>query len=59
MNWVVIVAGVVGFAATAYGVVALSRRAVRRRRYLDILLAVVAAGAVIALLVAHGDRLLQ
>jgi hypothetical protein len=50
---------VVGFAATAYGVVALSRRAVRRRRYLDILLAVVAAGAVIALLVAHGDRLLQ
>ena len=44
MNWVILIAGVVGLAVAAYGLVALVRNAVRTRRYWDIAIAVAVAG---------------
>lgn len=52
-------AGVVGIVLAGYAFAALTRRAVRDGRYLDLLLAMVVAAAVIVLLLRHGDRLLQ
>ena len=59
VNWVVLIAGIVGLGVAAYGLVALTARAVRSRRYLDIVLAVAVAVATVALLAAFGDRLIR
>lgn len=59
MDWVILIAGVVGLAVAIYGFVTLAIDAVRRRQYLDVVLAAVFAGAVVWLLIAFGDRLLR
>jgi hypothetical protein len=59
MAWLIPLAGVVGLLVAAFGFVALTVDAVRRRQYLDILLAVAVVIVVVALLVAYGDRLLR
>ena len=59
VNWVILIAGVVGLAVAAYGLVALVRNAVRTHRYWDIGIAVVVLAGVVVLLVAFGDRLLR
>ena len=59
VNWVILIAGVVGLAVAAYGLVALVRNAVRTRRYWDIAIAVAVAVGVVVLLIAFGDRLIR
>jgi hypothetical protein len=59
VNWVIVIAGVVGLAVAAYGLVALARNAVRTRRYWDIGIAVAVLAVVVVLLVAFGDRLIR
>jgi uncharacterized membrane protein YeaQ/YmgE (transglycosylase-associated protein family) len=59
MAWLIPIAGIVGLLVAAFGFVALTVDAVRRRQYLDILLAIVVAIVVVSLLVAYGDRLLR
>ena len=59
VNWVILIAGVAGLACAAYGLVALSVNAWRRRRYADIAAAVVVAVATVLLLVAFGDRIVR
>jgi len=59
VNWVVLIAGVVGLLVAGYGLVATVRQAVRTRRYGDIAIALVVIVAVVALLVSFGDRLVR
>jgi len=59
VNWVILIAGIVGLGVAAYGLVALTARAVRRGRYLDIALAVAVAVATMVLLAAFGDRFIR
>ena len=59
VNWVVLIAGVVGLAVAAYGLVAVTTQAVRRRRYADVVLAVALALVTVGLLVAFGDRIIR
>jgi hypothetical protein len=59
VNWVILIAGIVGLGVAAYGLVALTARAVRRRSYLDIVLAVAAAVVTVVLLAAFGDRFIR
>lgn len=59
VNWVILIAGVVGLAVAAYGLVTLVRNAVRTRRYWDVAVAVVVLVGVVVLLVAFGDRLIR
>jgi energy-converting hydrogenase Eha subunit C len=59
VDWVILIAGVAGLLVAGYGLVTLSVRAVRSRRYLDIAMAVAVAVAVVAVLVAFGDRLIR
>jgi hypothetical protein len=59
VNWVVLIAGVAGLLVAVYGLVALTRNALRTRRYADIAVAVAVVVAVVALLVTFGDRLIR
>ena len=59
VNWVILIAGVVGLLVAGYGLVALVRHALRTRRYGDIAIAVVVAVGVVVLLVSFGDRLIR
>jgi len=59
VNWVVLIAGVVGLLVAGYGLVTLVRHALHTRRYGDIAIAVVVAAAVVVLLVSFGDRLIR
>jgi hypothetical protein len=59
VNWVIVIAGVVGLAVAAYGLFALVRNAVRTQRYWDIGIAVAVLACVVVLLVAFGDRLIR
>jgi hypothetical protein len=59
VNWVILIAGVVGLAVAAYGLVALVRDSLRTRRYWDIAIALAVVAGVLVLLVAYGDRLLR
>lgn len=59
MAWVILAAGIVGLLVAAFGFVALTVGAIRRRQYADIPLAVVVVIVVVSLLVAYGDRLLR
>jgi hypothetical protein len=59
VNWVILIAGVVGLAVAAYGLVALVRNALRTRRYWDVGIAVAVLAGVVVLLVAFGDRLVR
>ena len=59
VNWVVLIAGIVGLLVAGYGLVALVRHAVRTRRYWDIAIAAVVAVVVVVLLVGFGDRLIR
>ena len=59
VNWIILIAGVAGLVCAGYGLMALSVNAWRRRRYVDIALALaVAAGTVLAL-IAFGDRVVR
>lgn len=59
MNVVIVVLGAVGLAAAAYFLVDLMRDAVRRRQWLDIVVALAVAVGAVWLLFAYGGRLLQ
>jgi hypothetical protein len=59
VDWVILIAGVVGLLVAGYGLVALVREALRTRRYADIALALIVASAAVALLVTFGDRLVR
>jgi hypothetical protein len=59
MSLIILIAGLAGLAVAGYGFVTLVLDASRRRQYLDILLAVVVALAVVAALILYGDRLLR
>ena len=59
VNWVILIAGVVGLLVAGYGLVTLVRHALRARRYGDIAIALVVAAGVVLLLVSFGDRLIR
>jgi len=59
MNGIIVIAGVLGLACAGYGLVAVSMNAWRRRRYVDVAVAVVAAAATVILLIGFGDRLIR
>lgn len=59
MNVVIIAAGVLGLAVVAYALVDLAVDAVRRRRVVDVGVALVVAVATVWALLAFGDRLLK
>jgi len=59
VNWVILIAGVVGLAVAAYGLIALVRSALRTRRYWEIAAGAAVAVAVVVLLIAFGDRLIR
>jgi hypothetical protein len=59
VNWVILIAGIVGLAVAGYGLVAVATQAVRRRRYADLAIAVAVAVAAVCFLVAFGDRLIR
>jgi hypothetical protein len=59
VNWVILIAGVVGLLVAGYGLVALVRNAVRTRRFVDIGIAAAVVVAVVVVLIAFGDRLLR
>jgi hypothetical protein len=59
VNWVILIAGVVGLLVAGYGLVALIRNAVRHRRYVDIAIAVAVSVVVVAALITFGDRLIR
>ena len=59
VNWVILIAGVAGLVVAVYGLVALTRNALRTHRYVDIAAAAVVVVAVVALLIAFGDRLIR
>ena len=59
VNWVILIAGVVGLAVAGYGLVTLVRDALRTHRYWEIAAGAVVAAAVVVLLVAFGDRLVR
>jgi len=59
VDWVILIAGVVGLAVAGYGFVTLALDAGRRRQYLDIILALALVVVVVFLLITFGDRLLH
>ena len=59
VNIVIVIAGIVGLGVAGYGFVTLCLDAWRDRHYLDIVLAAAVAVAIVALLIAFGDRLLR
>jgi hypothetical protein len=59
VNVVIVVLGAVGLVAAAYFLVDLMRDAVRRRQWLDIVIALAVVVASVWLLFAYGGRLLQ
>jgi hypothetical protein len=59
VNWVILIAGVVGLLVAGYGLVALVRAALRTRRYADIAIAAAVVAVVVAALIAFGDRLIR
>ena len=59
VNWVILIAGIVGLAVAGYGLVTLIAHAWRRGRYLDIVAAVCVAVATVVLLIAFGDRVIR
>jgi len=59
VNWVILVAGVVGLGVAGYGLVVLSIHAWRRRRPVEIAVAVAVAVGTVFLLLAFGDRLVR
>jgi len=59
VNLLIVIVGIVGLVVAGYGFVTLSIDAWRRRQYLDIVLAAGVAIAIVALLIAYGDRLLR
>jgi uncharacterized membrane protein YidH (DUF202 family) len=59
VDWVILIAGVVGLAVAGYGLVTLALDAGRRRQYLDIVFAVALVVVVVYVLITFGDRLLR
>ena len=59
VNLVILIAGVAGLLVAGYGLLTLTRHAVRTRRYGDVAIALVVIVAVVALLVSFGDRLVR
>lgn len=56
---VILIAGIVGLAVAAYGLITLALDAGRRRQYVDIAVGVAVAVAVVWLLLTFGDSLLR
>jgi len=59
VNFVILMAGIVGLAVAGYGFVTLARDAWRHRQYLDIVLAAAVAVAIVVVLIGYGDTLLR
>lgn len=59
VDWVILIAGVVGLLVAGYGLVTLVRGAVRERRYADVAAAAAVVVVVVALLIAFGDRIVR
>jgi hypothetical protein len=59
VNLVIVIAGIAGLLVAGYGFVTLTIDAWRHRQYLDIAVAAGVAIALVALLIAYGDRLLR
>ena len=59
MNLVIFIAGVAGLAVAAYAFVSLVVDAVRKRQFLDIVIAAAVAVAVIYALLVWGDRVIR
>jgi hypothetical protein len=59
VNLVILIAGIVGLVVAGYGLVTLSIDAWRQRQFVDIALAAGVAVAVVVLLIAYGDRMMQ
>ena len=59
MNLVIFIAGVAGLAVAAYAFVSLVVDAVRKRQFLDIVIATAVAVAVIYALIVWGDRVIR
>ncbi len=59
VNWVILIAGVVGLLVAGYGLLALVRQALRTHRYADIAVAAAVIVGVVAALIAFGDRLIR
>jgi hypothetical protein len=59
VDWVILIAGVIGLAVAGYGLVTLVLDAGRHRQYLDIFLAVVLVVVVVYVLITFGDRVLR
>ncbi|HEY5388618.1 MAG TPA: hypothetical protein VIL79_12035 [Thermoleophilia bacterium] len=59
MDWVILIAGVVGLAVAGYGLVTLALDARHRGQYVDIVLALALVVVVVYVLITFGDRLLQ
>lgn len=59
MNWMVFLAGVIGILLAGFGFVSLAIDAKRHRHYGNLVVAVLVAVAVVTVLIAFGDRLVQ
>jgi hypothetical protein len=59
VNWVILIAGIVGLGVAGYALVSLTAGARRRHSYADIGLALAVAVATVVLLIAFGDRILR
>lgn len=59
VNWVILIAGVVGLGIAGYGLFALALSAWRRKDFVAIVVAVLVVVGTVVLLLSFGDRLLQ
>lgn len=59
VNWVIVIAGVVGLGVAGYGLFALAVNAWRRKVYGGLVVAVLVVVGTVTLLLSFGDRLLQ
>ena len=59
VDWVILIAGVVGLLVAGYGLVTLVRGALRERRWPDIVAAAAVVVVVVVLLIAFGDRIIR
>jgi hypothetical protein len=59
MSVIILIAGIAGLAIAGYGLLTLTRDALRRRQYADIAVALAVAVGVVAALLLWGDSLLR
>lgn len=59
VNWLILIAGLVGLGCAGYGLVTLTLGAWQRRRCADVAVAVAVAVVTVLLLIAFGDRFVR